>query len=99
MNNQETIQYFNQKYEEKKYLLEKKSNFYCGITNDLETRKQQHNVDEYIACVKCDSFKTSKEIEALLHQEEYDTGKQLGNGNEESIYVYMYRKISGQTKE
>ena len=89
MNNQETIQYFNQKYEEKKIFT---WNFYCGITNDLETRKQQHNVDEYIACVKCDSFKTSKEIETLLHQEGYDTGKQLGNGNEESIYVCMYRK-------
>ena len=29
----------------------------------------------------------------------YDTGKQLGDGNENSIYVYLYRKIPGSTIE
>lgn len=40
-----------------------------------------------------------KKVEKLLHEKGYCTGKQLGNGNEDSVYVYMYRKINGVTIE
>lgn len=99
MNVEETIQWFNEKYEQERMWYERPHNFYCGITNDLEIRKQQHNVDVLIAWVKCDSFNTAKLIEKYLHDGGYDTGKQLGNGQEDSIYVYMYRKIQGVTIE
>lgn len=34
-----------------------------------------------------------------MHAEGFDTGKQLGNGQEDSIYVYVYKKIPGVTNE
>lgn len=99
MNFEETIQWLYEQYEQNRIWYERPSNFYCGITNDLETRTQQHHVDELIASVKCSSFDMSRQIEQRLHEAGFDTGKQLGNGQEDSIYVYMYRKIKGVTIE
>lgn len=96
---EETIQWFNTQFEQERFWYERPANFYCGITNDLGARKQQHNVDDLIAYVKCDSFDTARQIENLLHETGYDTGKQLGHGQGDSIFVYMYRKIKGQTIE
>ena len=95
---QETIAWFNQQFENSKAWYERKSNFYCGITNDLERRMNEHNVSQYFH-VTCDSFETAKQVESLLYQEGFDTGGQLGNGQEDTVYVYMYRKIAGLTIE
>lgn len=74
-------------------------NFYCGITNNLERRYKEHNVAQYIHTVKMDSFDLAQEVEAMMHKAGYDTGEQLGNGQEDTVYVYLYRKIPGVTIE
>ncbi len=65
--------------------------FYCGITNDLERRKGEHNVASFVCTHKCHSFGVAQEVEQELHELGYDTGEQLGNGAEDSVYVYMYK--------
>ena len=74
------------------------SGFYCGITNDLNRRDGEHNTKS-LGAIKCDSFDTAKKLEKMMHDEGFDTGKQLGNGQEDSIYVYVYKKIPGVTNE
>lgn len=57
-----------------------KSDLYCGITNDLERRRKEHNVEHIIQTVKMDSFELAKQVEVMMHNAGFDTGKQLGNG-------------------
>ena len=78
---------------------ELKYSFYCGITNDLERRRGEHNVEHYIQTVKMDSFELAKKVEAMMHDAGFDTGKQLSNGQEDPVYVYLYRKVPGVTIE
>lgn len=44
-------------------------------------------------------FETAKKLEAKMKDEGFDTGKQLGNGQEDSKFVYVYKKINGVTNE
>lgn len=77
---------------------ETRKDYYCGITNDLNRRSKEHNAT-FILTKEMKSFEDAKKVEKLLHEKGYCTGKQLGNGNEDSVYVYMYRKINGVTIE
>ena len=45
------------------------------------------------------SFEEAKIVEKALHEKGYYTGKQLGNGDEDTVHVYMYKIIPGVTKE
>ena len=71
--------------------------FYCGITNNVDRREGEHSAD-YLGHVKCKSFEVAKQLEVRMHEEGFDTGKQLGNGQEDSVYVYVYKKDK-DTKE
>jgi len=96
----ETIDWFNAIFELNRKDAETKANFYCGITDDVERRKQEHHCKAgFLGITKCDKFETAKKVEELMHGQGYDTGNQLGNGNEKSIYVYMYKKVPDVTKE
>ena len=95
----ETIDWFNNIYELNKMPGESKNAFYCGITNNTEERRKQHNVSEFLGVTRCDTFETARKLESQMHNEGFDTGKQLGNGNEDSVYCYLYKKIEGITKE
>lgn len=72
--------------------------YYCGITNDLNRRANEHNA-KILGHVDCGSFETAKKLESMMHDEGFDTGKQLGNGQEDSKYVYVYKKVKGVTNE
>lgn len=95
----ETVEWFNNIYELNKIAGESKNAFYCGITNDKEKRRKQHNVSRFLGVTKCDTFETAKKLEAKMHDEGYDTGEKLGNGAEDTIYCYLYKKIAGITEE
>lgn len=95
----ETVEWFNNIYDLNKMPGDEKNAFYCGITNDTEERRKQHNVSRFLGVTKCDSFDTAKKLESLMHEEGYDTGKRLGNGEEDSIYCYLYKKVKGVTNE
>lgn len=77
---------------------ETKMDYYCGITDDLTRREKEHNAT-FVKKISTDSFKSAKDLEQALHEAGFDTGKQVGNGNEDSVFVYMYKKIPGVTKE
>lgn len=77
---------------------ETKRNYYCGITNDLERRAKEHNAN-FILTKEMKSFEEAKIVEEALHAKGYCTGKQLGNGDEDTVYVYMYKIIPGVTNE
>lgn len=99
MSIRETIDWFNSIYDLNKMPGDTKKAFYCGITNDKDVRRQQHNVSRFLGVTKCDTFETAKKLEALMREEGYDTGEKLGNGTEDSVYCYLYKKIAGVTKE
>lgn len=67
------------------------SDYYCGITNDLKRREEEHNA-KILFAVKMANANEAKEVEAKLHDMGFDTGKQLGNGGDDSVFVYIYRK-------
>lgn len=95
----ETVERFVSFYEMNKQENENPNDFYCGITNDLNRRREEHNVSVYIATTRCDNFKTAQLLEQRLKERGFDTGKQTGNGLEDSVYVYIYHKIKGVTRE
>lgn len=67
------------------------SDYYCGITNDLKRREKEHNA-KILFAAKMSNTNEAKEVETKLHDMGFDTGKQLGNGSDDSVFVYIYRK-------
>lgn len=95
---EEAVKEFNKVYTKNRKPLDTKSNFYCGITNDIATRESWHKVT-FLITMEADSFETAQNMEQALHDEGYDTGKKVGVGQEDTVNVYMYRKIPGVTQE
>lgn len=95
---EETVNVFLNVFNMYKKTSDSKMNFYCGITNDLDRRKGEHNVDDFLYNVKCKDFDTARDLEELLKNAGFDCGSETGHGKEDSIYVYIYRKTS-KTKE
>ena len=77
---------------------ETRKDYYCGVTNDLERRAKEHNT-EFIKTMKADKFENAQELEQALCDAGFDTGDKTGNGQEDSVYIYMYKKVSGKTIE
>jgi len=76
-----------------------RSRFYCGITNDLERRMGEHNATP-LAWVKSNNAQAAIALEDKLGELGFDIGRNSGNGaDEDSIYVYIYKKLPGITKE
>lgn len=81
---------------------EKYEDFYCGITNDVVTRKASHESQdyngkkiEYMIAFKCDSKKTAAEVEEFLNTIwSVSRGKTSNFANgaaPDSDFVYFYR--------
>lgn len=69
-----------------------RAGWYAGITNDPEARLfVEHRVDEDgdHAWADCVDDSVAREAEKMLHDLGYEGGS--GGGNEDSIYVYVYR--------
>lgn len=76
-----------------------RSRFYCGITNDLERRMSEHNATS-LAWVKSNTAQAAIDLEDKLGEMGFDIGRKSGNGaTDDSVYVYIYKKIPGVTKE
>lgn len=61
---------------------DEKSDYYCGITDDLDRRAKEHNVDGYCLTMNLITFEAASDIEQKLSSLGFDCGNQLGNGNE-----------------
>ncbi len=77
---------------------DEKSDYYCGITDDLARRAKEHKVDGYCLTMNLITFEAARDIEQKLSSLGFDCGNQLGNGNEKSVYVYMCYKKAGFKK-
>lgn len=78
------------------------NDFYCGITNDIVSRKSAHESEDYdgkeikrLFAIKCDSFETAAKVEEIMderHHVSRGKTKTFGNGGKsDSDYVYVYR--------
>lgn len=78
-----------------------KSNYYCGITNDLDRRMEEHRhddfsiVDDKVFAWNCSSAKVAAEVEKNLEKLGFDIGNTdtTGNGGSvDSSIVYLLKK-------
>ena len=78
-----------------------KKSFYCGITNDVDIRMEQHRTsnfsiaDERVCSYVCANVEVAKQVERLLGEAGYDIGGQNAAGNgatESSCIVYFLKK-------
>lgn len=75
-----------------------KNSCYCGITNDLDIRMQQHREEDFeiegnrVFAWVCATCAVAKEVEKLA-ENDYDIGKKSGTGGKnDSIIVYLLKK-------
>ena len=76
-----------------------RNNLYCGITNDLDRRMEEHRNNDFeiagekvLACV-CRDAATAKEVESLMGNNNYDIGGNPGaGGSNDSSIVYLLKK-------
>lgn len=78
-----------------------KKSFYCGITNDVDIRMEQHRTsnfsiaDERVCAYVCANVEVAKQVEKMLGEAGYDIGGQNAAGNgaaETSCIVYFLKK-------
>lgn len=94
----DALQAFMQAYFHSYSYGETRKSYYCGITDNLDRRSKEHNAI-FIKTMTADTFEGAKKLEQALYDAGFDTGSQVGNGTENSVYIYMYKKIPGVTKE
>lgn len=81
---------------------DKTSDFYCGITNDIVKRKEDHERDDYgdtaidmVVTLQCKNMKTAADVERIMHHR-YGffiggTDTYANGAAEDSDFVYIYR--------
>lgn len=78
-----------------------KDSFYCGITNDIDIRMQQHRDNDFnivgnkVGAWLCRNAECATEVERRMGEFGYDIGRgnKAGNGaNDDSCYVYILKK-------
>jgi len=68
------------------------SDFFVGSTNNLERRLAEHNIDGYIDSYIMDKKEYAQDILKQLEEVGFDIGAEPGNGQDDSVNVYVYRK-------
>lgn len=78
-----------------------KNAFYCGITNDIDIRMQQHRDNDFnivgnqVGAWLCRNAECATKVERLMGEFGYDIGRgnKAGNGaNDDCCYVYILKK-------
>ena len=80
---------------------ESTNDYYCGITNDLKNTLRRHNIDSYLVTINCGTADKAAEVEGILYENGFNTGKDEHGGNgaaKDSVFVYMYR-ITPETEQ
>lgn len=94
-------EYLKEVYEEVKCEFETQEDFYCGITNDIVTRKSTHEREDYdgdeigkVFVVKCKSKAIAADVEIKMSKLGFsigDTNKRANGAAPDSDMVYLYR--------
>lgn len=97
----EIVEYLKEVYEYVKYEYESQEDFYCGITNDIVTRKSAHEREDYdgdeigkVFVVKCKSKAIAADVEIKMNKMGFsigDTQKRANGAAPDSDMVYLYR--------
>ena len=75
-----------------------RNNYYCGITNDLKRRFEEHHLtlDHLVCFYNCPTVEIAKKVEQLLENKGFDLGHKVANGGtEDSTIVYLVYKVAG----
>lgn len=68
------------------------SNFFVGATNNTERRLAEHNIDGFIDGYIMHKKEYAQDVLKQLGEAGFDIGAEPGNGQDDSINVYVYRK-------
>ena len=89
-------------YNENKGYFDDESDFYCGITNDPETRKSQHENQDHdgrtitrMIAIECKDKDRVADVETKMEDEGFDIGNpphETNGAAEDSKWVYLYKK-------
>lgn len=95
------VEYLKEVYKGEKYEFETEEDFYCGITNDIVTRKSAHEREDYggdeigkVFVVKCKSKAIAADVELKMNKLGFsigDTIKRANGAAPDSDMVYLYR--------
>lgn len=95
------VEYLKEVYEQEKFGYETQEDFYCGITNDIVTRKSTHEREDYdgdeigkVFVVKCKSKAIAADVEIEMSKLGFsigDTQKRANGAAPDSDMVYLYR--------
>ena len=68
------------------------SDFFVGATNNTERRLAEHNIEGYIESYIMDKKEYAQDVLKQLGEAGFDIGAEPGNGQDDSVKVYVYRK-------
>lgn len=66
--------------------------YFCGATNNLERRTQEHKIPNVLYNVRADKKVLAQDLLKALKQLGFDTGNSIGSGQDDSLTVYVYKK-------
>jgi hypothetical protein len=77
------------------------SEWYVGITNDVSRRLAEHGLPEdgKFKSYNAQSLQTARAAEEHIALWGVQGGERLGNTEKDTTFVYVYKIISGKTKE
>lgn len=100
-NADDIVEYLKGVYEQEKFEFEAQEDFYCGITNDIVSRKSAHEREDYdgdeigkVFVVKCKSKTIAADVEIKMSKLGFsigDTNKRANGAAPDSDMVYLYR--------
>lgn len=65
------------------------SDFYCGITNEIERRESEHNA-KFLIYLNVTNVEVAKKIERVMNQKGFTTGKVANGASDDTTFVYLY---------
>ena len=65
------------------------SDFYFGITNNIERREREHNAT-FLISFNVVNDESAKQIERIMNQKGFTTGKVANGASDGSTFVYLY---------
>jgi len=70
------------------------SDYFCGMTNNPERRRQEHGALKLLGSTKCSDKDCTRDLMRLLAKAGFDVDPDIMSGQDDSLYVYIYKKTS-----